>query len=67
MQAHKLLAIAAALLCVMHVQGSEDHSAHVKGEVIVTLPLTMAAFDTGKQTSYKVMHPASRSLCDRDP
>merc|ERR1712205_283897 len=50
MQAHKLLAIAAALLCVVHVQGAGD--AHVKGEVIVTLPLTMTAFTTAKQTSY---------------
>merc|ERR1712205_122257 len=50
MQAHKLLAIAAALLCVVHVQGAGD--AHVKGEVIVTLPLTMSAFTTAKQTSY---------------
>ena len=64
MQAHKLLAIAAALLCVVHVQGAGDHSAHVKGEVIVTLPLTLAAFDTTKQASYVVRHPASCSLCE---
>ena len=60
MQAHKLLAIAAALLCVVHVQGAGD--AHVKGEVIVTLPLTMSAFTTAKQTSYTVRHPSSASL-----
>ena len=64
MQAHKLLAIAAALLCVVHVQGAEDHSAHVKGEVIVTLPMKLADFTPAKQASYVVRHPASCSLCE---
>jgi hypothetical protein len=64
MQAHKLLAIAAALLCVVHVQGAEDHSAHVKGEVIVTLPMKLADFTVAKQASYVVRHPASCSLCE---
>ena len=64
MQAHKLLAIAAALLCVVHVQGAEDHSAHVKGEVIVTLPMKLADFTEAKQASYVVRHPASCSLCE---
>merc|ERR1712216_246229 len=62
MQAHKLLAIAAALLCVVHVQGAEDHSAHVKGEVIVTLPMKLADFTPAKQASYvKAIKAASKS------
>jgi len=54
--------IAAALLCVVHVQGAEDHSAHVKGEVIVTLPMKLADFTEAKQASYvKAIKAASKS------
>merc|ERR1712205_131021 len=34
------------------LQGAEDHSAHVKGEVIVTLPMKLADFTEAKQASY---------------